>query len=364
MGLFLEKVAVVRRPSQLRRFAVVQFFFWAALFAFPAPSARAQDDAGAPGLADGIAAVVNDKVITYLQINQEVAETQRLLEQNYPGDDQREELFQRVKEAKLNVLRALIERELIIQDFKTKGGFIPDTYVNERVGDIIRERYGGDRVVFMKSLYERGVTMQKYRDEIQDNAIVGYMRNKNVVQTVLVSPYQIEQYYQQNLHLFVQDEQIKVSTIVLRKALFPSHRVGKNGEDEQYDPQEEIAHEIVYKLDTGSDFADLARQYSEGSNKDQGGELGWVTQTGKLAIRADLWPYIAKLEPGQHSDVIPTADGYYYILQVEDRKKSQVTPLEDVRSQIEQTIINEQSQLRQQEWLDSLRAKAFIKMFL
>jgi hypothetical protein len=357
MGFLLEKVAVVRRPSQYRRLAVVHFLFWAALFAFPSFPARAQD---APALADGIAAVVNDKVITYLQINQEVDETQKLLEQTYQG----EELFQRVKEAKLNVLRALIERELIIQDFKTKGGFIPDTYVNERVGDIIRERYGGDRVVFMKSLYERGVTMQKYRSEIQDNAIVGYMRNKNVVQTVLVSPYQIEQYYQQNLHLFVQDEQVKVSTIVLRKALFPSHRVGKNGQDEAYDPQEEIAHEIVYKLDTGSDFADLARQYSEGSNKDQGGELGWVTQTGKLAIRADLWPYIEKLEPGQHTDVIPTADGYYYVLQIEDRKKSQVTPLEDVRAQIEQTIINEQSQLRQQEWLDSLRAKAFIKMFL
>ena len=361
MGFFLEKVAVVRRPSQLRRLAVVQFFFWAALFAFPPSSARAQDqDQGAPALADGIAAVVNDKVITYLQINEEVAETQKLLEQTYQG----EELFQRVKEAKLNVLRALIERELIIQDFKTMGGFIPDTYVNERVGDIIRERYGGDRVVFMKSLYERGVTMQKYRDEIQDNAIIGYMKNKYIVQTVLVSPYQIEQYYEQNLHLFVQDEQVKVSTIVLRKALFPSHRIGKNGQDEQYDPQEEIAHEIVYKLDTGSDFADLARTYSEGSNKDQGGELGWVTQTGKLAIRADLWPYISKLEPGQHTDVIPTSDGYYYILQIEDRKKSEVTPLEDVRQQIEQTIINEQSQLRQQEWLDSLRAKAFIKMFL
>ena len=48
----------------------------------------------------------------------------------------------------------------------------------------------------------------------------------------------------------------------------------------------------------------------------------------------------------------------------EDRKKSSMTPLEDVRGQIEQTVISEQSQLRQQQWLDSLRAKAFIKMFL
>ncbi len=354
MGFLAEKVAVVRRPSHLCRLAAAHLVIWAGVIALFAPAARAQL------LADGIAAVVNDKVITYVQINQQVGETEKLLRQNYQG----EELFERVKEAKLNVLRALIERELIIQDFKKSGGFIPETYTNERIGDIIRNEYGGDRVAFIKTLYERGVTMAKYRDEIQDNAIVGFMRNKNVIQTVLVSPYQIEQYYQQNLRLFVQDQQVKVSTIVIRKALFPSQRLGKDGKQESYDPQEEIAKEILYKLDTGADFTELAKSYSEGSNKDQGGELGWVTQNGKLAIRSDLWSYIANLQPGQHSDVIPTSDGYYYILQVEDRKQSEVTPLESVRAQIEQTVISETSQLRQQEWLDSLRAKAFIKMFL
>jgi parvulin-like peptidyl-prolyl isomerase len=354
MGRFLEEFAVVRRAYHLRLLATVHLLVWAAM-AFPlVPAARGQI------LADGIAAVVNDKVITYVQINQQVAETEKLLRQNLQG----EELFQRVKEAKLNVLRALIERELILQDFKAQGGFIPETYTNERINDVIRDEYGGDRVAFVKTLYERGVTMQKYRDEIQDSAIVGYMRNKNVVQTVLVSPYQIEQYYQQNLRLFQQDEQIKVSTIVLRKSLFPSQKTDADGKQITYDPQEEIAKEILYKLDTGTDFADLAKSYSEAGNKDDGGELGWVTQNGKTAIRSDLWDAIAKLEPGQHTDVITTADGFYYIVQVEDRKKSAMTPLEDVRAQIEQTVINEETQVRQQQWLDSLRAKAFIKMFL
>jgi peptidyl-prolyl cis-trans isomerase SurA len=354
MDRFFARFAIVRGPIHLRFLVTVHLVLWAAAAFCLAPPAHAQL------LADGIAAVVNDKVITYVQINQQVEETEKLLRQNLQG----EELFERVKEAKLNVLKALIDRELIIQDFKTSGGFIPDTYTNERVNDIIRTQYGGDRVVFIKSLYERGVTMQKYREEIQDDAIVGYMRNRNVVQTVLVSPYQIEQYYQQNLRLFQQDEQIKVSTIVLRKALFPSQKTDKDGKQISYDPQEEIAREILYKLDTGSDFADLAKSYSEAPNKDDGGELGWVTQTGKAAIRSDLWTGIAKLQPGQHTDVITTADGYFYIVQVEDRKKSSMMALEDVRSQIERTIINEQTQVRQQQWLDSLRAKAFIKMFL
>ena len=353
MDLFLEEVAVVRRLFRFHRLAVVHFLIWTAVLVLSAPVARAQL------MADGIAAVVNDKVITFVQINEDVREQEKLLRQSFTGDD----LFERLKEAKLNVLNSLIERELILQDFKTAGGMIPDTFTAERVADVIRDQYGGDRVAFIKTLYERGQTMQKFRDEIKDNAIVGFMRNKNVIQTVLVSPYQIEQYYQQNLRLFVQDEQIKVSTIVLHKSQFMSHRTVK-GRDEEYDPQAEIGQEILYKLDTGADFGDLARNYSEGSNKDQGGDLGWVTQNGKLAIRADLWPYLSKLQPGQHTDLVTTTDGYYYILQVEDRKRGQVTPLDDVRAQIEQTVISQTSQLRQQQWLNSLRAKAYIKMFL
>jgi parvulin-like peptidyl-prolyl isomerase len=337
------------RPSRV----AVHLILWATVFLCLVPVARAQY------LADGIAAVVNDKIITYVQINQQVAETVNLLRQNYQG----QELFQRVQEQKLNVLKALIDRELILQDFKGSGGFIPDTFTAERINDIIRDQYGGDRVAFIKTLYERGVTMQKYKEEIQDNAIVGYMRNRNVVQSVLVSPYQIEQYYQENLRLFQQDEQIKVATIVLHKSLFPSTKTGPDGKQQSYDPQQDIAGEILYKLDTGSDFGEMAKAYSEAGNKDQGGELGWVTQNGKTAIRSDLWPAISKLQPGQHTEVIPTDDGYYYIVMVEDRKKSAMTPLEDVRAEIEKKIIDDQLQIRQQQWLDSLRAKAFIKMF-
>jgi peptidyl-prolyl cis-trans isomerase SurA len=352
MGCLFAKVARVGRPSPLR--VAVLALAGMSVLALCSGPARAQL------LRDGIAAVVNDKVITYLQINQQVGETEKLLRQNLQGD----ELVDRLREARLNVLKALIDRELIIQDFKKLGGTIPDTFVNARIEDEIRERYGGDRVVFIKTLYERGETMAKFRDEIQDNAIVQYMRAKNVSQTVLVSPYQIEQYYENNLRLFQQDEQVKISTIVLRKSQFPSTKTGPDGKVVTYDPQEEIAKEILYKLDTGADFAELAKAYSEGSNKDDGGALGWVTARGKLAIRADLWPYIHNLQPGQHTDIIATSDGYYYIVQVEDRAKAKVTPLEDVRKQIEDTIINQQSQIRQQQWLDSLRAKAYIKMFL
>ena len=209
------------------------------------------------------------------------------------------------------------------------------------------------------------VTMQKYRDEIKDNAVVGYMRNKNVVQTVLVSPYQIEQYYQQNLRLFQQDEQIKVSTIVLRKSLFPSQKTDADGKQVTYDPQEEITKEILYKLDTGADF----RRPGPGRIRKRATRMTAANSAGsRKTARPRFAPTCGTRFPSCNPASIPMSSrpptAFFYIVQVEDRKKSAMTPLEDVRAQIEQTVINEETQVRQQQWLDSLRAKAFIKMFL
>jgi len=82
---------------------------------------------------------------------------------------------------------------------------------------------------------------------------------------------------------------------VLRKALFPSQKTDKDGNQVSYDPQEEIAKEISLQARYRSDFADLAKSYSEANNKDDGGELGWGDKSGKTAILADLWDPISKL---------------------------------------------------------------------
>ena len=53
---------------------------------------------------------------------------------------------------------------------------------------------------------------------------------------------------------------IKVSTIVLHKAALPfPNGLGPDGRRITYDPQEALAKEILYKLDTGTEFAELAK---------------------------------------------------------------------------------------------------------
>lgn len=86
--------------------------------------------------------------------------------------------------------------------------------------------------------------------------------------------------------------------------------------------------------------------------------MGWVSDS---TLRPELAKVVFKLRPGESTKIIEVDEGYY-ILRVEEIKKATVVPLADVRDQIEQTLMLEEKQKLQQQWLDGLRSKAFIKM--
>ena len=152
---------------------------------------------------------------------------------------------------------------------------------------------------------------------------------------------------------------MKLRDIFLRKALFKEKRKDDQGNEIEVDPQYLLMKEILAKVETGSDFINLAKFYSEGTQKANGGDLGWVT---KASLRKELADAAFKLRPGQNSPIVETEDGYH-LLWVEDIKKSSVIPLAQVRDAIDATLQQQEQERLQQEWLDGLRAKAFIKMF-
>jgi peptidyl-prolyl cis-trans isomerase SurA len=360
-------------------------------------------------IVDGVAAIVNDKVITYSQVRGFVQPVAQQLRRNFSGQD----LVDQVRKAEMDALNQLIERALIIQEFNEKGYKIPETTIEQQINDIISSDYGGNRAAFVKTLEAENLTLSQYRDQVRERVIIQAMRGHKTQQTIVVSPYKMEKYYSENLDQYKVGEQIKLRMIFIKRGepvpatsvaeqappastnqlsqtnsvttaastttvLTANEAATTNGTTTAFatetntpmvakepatpapvDLQRRLADEILAKLDAGDGFESMARVYSEGKEAKEGGDWGWI---GKDVLRKELNEIAFSLKAGQHSSVIETAEGYY-ILQVEDVKTAHTVALAEVRDDIEKILLQQQRARMQEEWVKDLRAKAYIHLF-
>jgi len=300
---------------------------------------------------DGIAAVVNGDVITYSQVRELIGARERALRAAYQGAD----LENRIKEMRLAALKDLVDRQLILQEFKKKeadGASIPEYILNDRVQTIIREEFGGDRSAFVRTLKSQGYTIAKFKDVERDKIIVQAMREMNVKDDFVVSPTQIQSFYDQHKADYTTPEQVKLRMIVLRDNT--DSDTGLAG------GKEEMAKEIRSKLVGGADFARMAQMYSEDPNTQQAeGDWGWID---RKTLSDQLSSTAFSLRAGEISDVIHIGNSYY-IMMVEARKEASVKTLAEVRDEIEQTLSQQEKMKALQRWIDTLRQNAYIKIY-
>jgi peptidyl-prolyl cis-trans isomerase SurA len=304
---------------------------------------------------NGVAAVVNSEAITYQEVlSQTRMEEEDLRAQQQAGKITDDERKQRVKSRRKTVLDSLIETRLIIQDYKKKGYNFPDYYFDREEKSQLRDRFGGDRQVLVKTLEEQGKTMADWKKYIRDTFIVQQMRQINQRRFITISPHMIEEYYQENVRDFLTFERVKLRMIYLSPESGPE--------------VEALGKEVLGQLESGVDFTQLARKYSE-YNRAGGGLFqengGWVERSG---LKSELAEVAFKLRPGQASGLLslPTAQGTsaYYILIVEDVQKAKAIPIESARGGIENTLTAKESEKVQKEWIDRLKRDAYIERFL
>ncbi len=299
---------------------------------------------------DGVAAIVNNDVITISQVRELIGARERAMREAYRGPD----LADKIKEMRLAALKDLVDRQLILQEFRKmqeKGANIPDYVVDDRVQTIIREEFGGDRAAFVRTLQAQGYTLTRFKEIEKEKIIVQAMRQAKVTDNFVVSPKQVQDFYDKNRSAYSLPEQVKLRMIVLREG--NKDDIGSGGDKKQ------TAEEIRQKLAGGAEFERMAQMYSEDeSTSDTGGDWGWIERN---TLNEKLTQAAFALKAGGISPVIHIGDSYY-ILYVEARKNSSVKPLGEVRDEIERNLMQQERMKVQQRWLDTLRQKAYIKI--
>jgi peptidyl-prolyl cis-trans isomerase SurA len=295
-------------------------------------------------LASAVKAIVHDAVITYQEVQIFAAPAIETARRQFAGD--RDGFNKKANELLAESLEQLVERQLILHDFKAAGYNLPESIIEESVQDRIKERYG-DRKTLTQTLKEQGMTYEKFRQQIRDQIIVEALRAKNISSEIIISPSKIEKYYQEHAQNYQVKEQVKLRMIVLNK----TEGTGTN--------TVLLGQEIVGKLKQGASFAEMATVYSQGSQRGEGGDWGWAD---RASLRAELADVAFKLKAGEFSPVVETREACFIML-VEDTKPAHTRPLAEVQDEIERNLLVAERARLAAQYIDKLKKKTFVRYF-
>jgi peptidyl-prolyl cis-trans isomerase SurA len=306
-----------------------------------APAARADDRRPV----DRVAAIVNGDVITLSELTQRAGAEYRIASDMPPGPARDQARAKALRSA----YEALLAERLVEAEVKVLGIEVTEAQIDGAVEDVKKRNNLSDDVL-KKALAAEGLTMPAYRARLRKDFENHLLIAAKVQNRVKVTDDDVKGYYQSHLSEFSGEEQVKLRLILLQvPAGAPPDddaRVKATGEA------------LLARLAAGEDFADLARQVSQGPGAASGGDLGWVKK-GTMPI--DLERVAFALAAGQNSGLVRARTGWI-ILKADDRRSSTAPPLQDVKEKIREKLANEQAETYRKQYIDELKREAIIEL--
>ncbi len=101
---------------------------------------------------------------------------------------------------------------------------------------------------------------------------------------------------------------------------------------------EDEAKAIIAQLDKGEDFAAIAKEKSQDSNKDDGGDLGWF---GPGRMVPEFEEAAFGLEKGAYTKTPVKTQFGFHVIKVEDKRDAPPPAFEQVQDQVKQLVMRD-----------------------
>jgi peptidyl-prolyl cis-trans isomerase SurA len=245
-------------------------------------------------LLDRVVAVVNDGVVMQSDLDTQMREiTARLRDQNValPPD---------------NVLRQQVLDRLVVEEIQAQhaehaGIKVSDEQVNSALAEIAKSQNVALEQLPDK-LAAQGIEYGAYRIELRREIARQVLRNRDVVQRIVISPRELDQYIAQQKKAVTASNEYDVSHILIA--------VAQDAKPEQIEQATQLAHQVDERARAGEDFNKLAVSYSQSETALEGGALGWKKGSELPTFFTDA---ISRMKPGDVSDVLQTPSGFHII---------------------------------------------------
>ena len=242
---------------------------------------------------DRVVAVVNNEVVTALELRDRVLAAQGQLRQRGIEAPPLEILEQQVLE------RIILERAQLQLAAET-GLRVDEATVDRAIQSIARNNDLSEDEL-RAVLAEDGIPWVRFRDQIRTEITLTRLREREIESQIVVTEAEIDNFITNNPDAF-SGEELFVAHVLIRMPEAPSP-----AELARYMAR---AEELLGRHAAGEDFAQLAAAYSDAPDATQGGALGWRSIDRLPALFADV---VRSLRPGQVSPVLRSAAGLHLV---------------------------------------------------
>jgi parvulin-like peptidyl-prolyl isomerase len=297
-----------------------------------------------PSYIDGILALINDEVITVYDVASRNLVAEREILSRFNGaalkdPAARERIQKLITESRRDVVTHLINEKLIYAEYTAKGYQLPGGLVDKRIDDLVRQQHQGDWQALDEWLVMTETTMNEFRDSIERNLAGDVMLNQAVYRKIRVTDSAIERYYNDHLADYTKAAKLRLQLISVRN--------------------ESKIDYVMKELQDGTDFGELAKQYSAHGSSTKGGDLGMMAAGDMAPLFRQAFKSLSVgsiSKPFEHS-------GKFVVLRVAEIEGAEIRPLAEVDEKIRGGLRSRQRKILRQQYVDGLRSQNYIKVF-
>ncbi len=274
-----------------------------------APAPQRQETVVVPGerqvISTGVAAIVNDYVISDYDLDQRVA-----LFVATSGIRPTPETLSQIR---TQVLRSLEDELLELQEASKRKISVTKAEVDKAL-----ENIAGENMITIAQVLETvtraGVSGEVFRQQVAAQLTWQKLVGARYGSDIIINDQQVDE-AMNRLKQGADKPQYLVAEIFMAVDRPEDEAVVKTS-----------AEQIVSQVRSGAPFNTVANQFSQSPSAADGGDIGWVIQ-GQLA--EDLDKSLGDLKPGEVAGPI-RSEGGYYILQLRDRREPIGSKIEEV----------------------------------
>ena len=289
------------------------------------------DDASDIEVPENAIAVVGDREITkeeYDRLLASAEKTYEAREQEFPAAGTPE--FAQLRDA---IVRSLVEQAQFEIAAEELDVTVTDEDVEKRLDELKEQYFEGDEQKYKDELEAQGLTEEQVKSDLRTR-LLSEKVFEQVTNQVEVTDEDVQAYYEENEAQFATPASRDVRHIVVKSKA--------------------KADQLHAQLESGANFAKLARQFStdEASKKDGG---KFTAQQGATVAPFDKAAFA--LETGELSQPVKTQFGWHLIEAVGDVEEASTQELSAVEEQIRETLLEEKKNTRINTWIAELRKR-------